>query len=410
MDFVTPEHPNTQERPMNITLQNWLGEQLDTLKEQHLYKPLVELQSPQGGRITVNGKRVINLSSNNYLGLANHPKLKEAAIKAVQEWGAGAGAVRTIIGTMSLHEQLERRIAEFKRVEAAIVFQSGFTANAGTIPTIITREDAIISDELNHASIIDGCRLTGLPSEQRPIYKHKDMNSLEDVLKKTQHYRKRLIITDGVFSMDGDIAPLPGIVALAEQYDAAVMVDDAHGSGVLGGGRGTAYHFGVHDRLDIQLGTLSKAVGVMGGYIAGSARLRDWLTQRSRPFLFSTSHPPAVVAAVLAAIDLMESDPSFTHRLWENTRYWQGGVKRLGFDIGPTETPITPVMVGDEGKALELQRGLFEEGVLALAVVFPTVARGKARIRTMPNASHEKQDLDDALFALEKVGRRLELI
>jgi glycine C-acetyltransferase len=395
---------------MNNTLQNWLGEQLDALKEQNLYRPLVELQSPQGGRITVNGKRVVNLSSNNYLGLANHPKLKEAAIKAVQEWGAGAGAVRTIIGTMALHEQLEKRLAEFKHVEASIVFQSGFTANAGTIPTITTKEDAIISDELNHASIIDGCRLTGLPSEQRPAYKHKDMGSLEECLQRMQPYKKRLIITDGVFSMDGDIAPLPAICDLAEKYDAAVMVDDAHGSGVLGGGRGTAYHFGVHQRLDIQLGTLSKAVGVMGGYIAGSARLRDWLTQRARPFLFSTAHPPAVVAAVLAAIDLMENDPSFTEKLWENTRYWQDGLKRLGFDIGSTETPITPVMVGDEGKAQQLQRELFEEGVLALAVVFPTVPRGKARIRTMPNASHSKDELDDALEALEKVGKRLGLV
>src|SRR5258706_9557102 len=395
---------------MNQTLQNWLDDQITGLKEQNLYKPLVELQSEQGGRITVNGRRVINLSSNNYLGLNTHPALKKAAIEAIVQWGAGAGAARTIIGTMSIHEQLEKRIAEFKHVEASIVFQSGFTANAGTIPTITTKEDCIISDELNHASIIDGCRLAGLPSEQRPVFKHKDLNSLEDVLKRSQEYKKRLIITDGVFSMDGDIAPLPGIVDLAERYDAAVMVDDAHGSGVLGGGRGTAYHFGVHQRLDIQLGTLSKAVGVMGGYIAGSARLVEWLQQRARPFLFSTAHPPAVVAAVLAAIELMDSDPSFTNKLWENTRYWQDGLKRLGFDIGVTETPITPVMTGDEGKALDLQRGLFEEGVMALAIVFPTVARGKARIRTMPNASHSREDLDDALAAIEKVGRRLSLI
>src|SRR5256714_7303662 len=245
---------------MNQTLQNWLGEQLDTLKAQNLYKPLVELQSEQGGRITVNGRRVVNLSSNNYLGLNSHPKLKEAAIKAVQEWGAGAGAVRTIVGTMSLHEELERRLAAFKHVEASIVFQSGFTANAGTIPTITTKEDAIISDELNHASIIDGCRLTGLPSEQRPVFKHKDLNSLEEVLKKSQDYKKRLIITDGVFSMDGDIAPLPGIVDLAEKYDAAVMVDDAHGSGGLGGGRGTAYSFWVDKRLGRPIGNPSKGV------------------------------------------------------------------------------------------------------------------------------------------------------
>ncbi len=395
---------------MNSTLQNWLGDQLDALKAQHLYKPLIEVQTPQGGRITADGKRVINLSSNNYLGLANHPKLKEAAIKAVEQWGAGAGAVRTIIGTMSLHEELETKLAAFKHVEATIVFQSGFTANAGTIPTITTKEDAIISDELNHASIIDGCRLAGLPSEQRPVFKHRDMDSLEECLRKSMQWKKRLIITDGVFSMDGDIAPLPDIVALAERYDAAVMIDDAHGSGVLGGGRGTAYHYGVHDRLDIQLGTLSKAVGVMGGYIAGSARLRDWLTQRARPFLFSTAHPPAVAAAVIAAIELMETDPSFTNRLWENAKYWQDGLKARGFDIGVTQTPITPIITGDEGKALELQRGLMEEGVLALAVVFPTVARGKARIRTMPNASHTKEDLDEALVAVEKVSKRIGVI
>lgn len=395
---------------MNSTLQNWLADQLDSLKTQNLYKPLIEVQSPQGGRITANGKRVINLSSNNYLGLANHPKVKEAAIRAVEQWGAGAGAVRTIVGTLSIHEELERRLAAFKHVEATLVFQSGFTANAGTIPTVITKEDAIISDELNHASIIDGCRLAGLPSEQRPVYKHRDMDSLEECLKKAQQWKKRLIITDGVFSMDGDIAPLPEIVELAERYDAAVMVDDAHGSGVLGGGRGTAYHFGVHDRLDIQLGTLSKAVGVMGGYIAGSARLRDWLTQRARPFLFSTAHPPAVAAAVIAAIDLMESDPSLTERLWANARYWQEGLKARGFDIGVTQTPITPIITGDEGKALELQRGLMEEGVLALAVVFPTVARGKARIRTMPNASHTTEDLDEALAAVEKVSSRLGIL
>ncbi len=281
---------------MNETLQRWLGQQIDTLKEQNLYKPLVVMDTPSEARITVNGKTgVINLSSNNYLGLANHPKLKEAAIRAVQEWGAGAGAVRPIIGTMRVHVELERKLAAFKHVEAALVFQSGFTANAGVIPTITDGEDAIITDELNHASIIDGIRLS---KAQRKIYKHTDMNSLQEALKETAAVKKRLIITDGVFSMDGDIAPLPDIVSLAERYDAAMMVDDAHGSGVLGGGRGTAYHFGVHDRIDVQLGTLSKAVGVMGGYIAGSAALIDWLIQRARPFLFSTAQPPAVAAAV----------------------------------------------------------------------------------------------------------------
>ncbi len=395
---------------MNGTLQDWLAGQLQTLHDQHLYKPLVELQTPQGGTITVDGRRAINLSSNNYLGLANHPKLKEAAIRAIEEWGAGAGAVRTIIGTMSLHLELERRLAAFKHVEAAIVFQSGFTANAGTIPAVITKDDAIISDELNHASIIDGCRLAGLPSDQRPVYKHCDMDSLEDVLKRFGSYKKRLIITDGVFSMDGDIAPLDKIVELAERYDAAVMVDDAHGSGVLGKGRGTAYHYGVHQRIDIQLGTLSKAVGVMGGYIAGSMRLREWLTQRSRPFLFSTAHPPAVTAAIIAALDLMEADTSLTDRLWQNTRHWQDGLRRIGFNTGVTQTPITPVMVGDEEMALRLQHELFKEGVLALAVVFPTVARGKARVRTMPNASHSIAELDEALAAFDRVGRRLGLI
>ena len=393
---------------MNPTLQNWLGGQLQTLQDQNLYKPLVVMDTPSEARITVNGKpNVINLSSNNYLGLANHPKVKEAALKAVQEWGAGAGAVRPIIGTMRIHIELEKRLAAFKHVEAALVFQSGFSANAGTIPTVTEEGDVIVTDELNHASIIDGVRLS---KAGRKIYKHCDMNSLEETLKECRDAKKRLIITDGVFSMDGDIAPLPDIAALAERYDAAVMVDDAHGSGVLGGGRGTAFHYGVHDKIDIQLGTLSKAVGVMGGYIAGSGKLIDWLVQRGRPFLFSTAQPPAVVAAVLAAIELMDTDPSFTERLWENARYWKEGLQRLGFDTGVSQTPITPVMVGDEAKAQALQRGLFEEGVMALAIVFPTVARGKARIRTMPSAMHARQDLDDALTAFAKVGKRLEII
>jgi glycine C-acetyltransferase len=393
---------------MNGTLQNWLREQTGTLKEQSLYKPLVEMESPSGARITVNGRpNVVNLASNNYLGLADHPALKEAAIRAVERWGAGAGAVRPIIGTMSVHLELERRLAAFKHVEAALVFQSGFTANAGVIPTVTDAEDAILTDELNHASIIDGVRLS---KAQRGIYRHCDMDSLEEALKAVQGAKKRLIITDGVFSMDGDIAPLPDIVALAERYDAAVMVDDAHGSGVLGGGRGTAFHYAVHDRIDIQLGTLSKAVGVMGGYIAGSGALIDWLIQRARPFLFSTAQPPALAAAVIAALDLIESDPGLTERLWQNTRYWKEGLQRLGFDTGISQTPITPVMVGDEGKAQQLQRALLEENVLALAIVFPTVARGKARIRTMPSAMHARNDLDDALAAFERAGRRLGII
>jgi glycine C-acetyltransferase len=393
---------------VNTTLQNWLCEQIQTLKDQNLYKPLVVMDTPSGARITVNGKTgVVNLSSNNYLGLANHPKLKEAAIKAVEAWGAGAGAVRPIIGTMRIHMELEQRLAAFKHVDATLVFQSGFAANAGVIPTITDGDDAIITDELNHASIIDGVRLS---KAARKIYKHTDMNALEEALKETAGAKKRLIITDGVFSMDGDIAPLPDIVSLAQRYDAAVMVDDAHGSGVLGGGRGTAYHFGVHDKIDIQLGTLSKAVGVMGGYIAGSGPLIDWLIQRARPFLFSTAHTPATAAATIAAIELMETDPSLTERLWANARYWKEGLQQLGFDTGISQTPITPVMIGDEAQAQALQRGLFDEGVLALAIVFPTVARGKARIRTMPSAMHARRDLDDALAAFEKVGKRLAII
>ncbi len=393
---------------MNGTLQNILKEQLAALKEQHLYKPLVTVESAPGARIRVDGREMINLSSNNYLGLAVDPRLRHAAAKAAEEFGAGAGAVRPIIGNLKLHDELEIALAQFKQVEAVMVFQSGFTANAGTIPTITEAADAILTDELNHASIIDGCRLS---KAKRVVYKHKDMDALEDALKSTQDSRIRLIITDGVFSMDGDIAPLDKICDLAERYDAAVMVDDAHGSGVMGkNGRGTAYHFGVKDRVDIQLGTLSKAVGVMGGYIAGSSALRDWLTQRARPFLFSTGAPPAVAAACIEAIRIMGEDANLTERLWENTRYWQAGLKKLGFDIGETVTPITPVLIGDEEKTQALQRELRESGVIALAVLFPTVARGKARVRTMPTAVHTQADFDEALTAFEKAGKKLGLI
>jgi 8-amino-7-oxononanoate synthase len=393
---------------MNATLQEFLKEQIQTLKDQNLYKPLLSAESAPGARVTIGGRSLINLSSNNYLGLAGDERLRAAAIAAVEKFGAGAGAVRPIIGNLSIHDELERTLAEFKGVEATMVFQSGFTANSGVIPTLFGEGDLILSDELNHASIIDGCRLS---KASRAAYKHKDMNALEDALKGATNARKKLIITDGVFSMDGDVAPLDQICDLAERYDAAVMVDDAHGSGVMGkNGRGTAYHFGVKDRVDIQLGTLSKAVGVMGGYIAGSAALRDFLLQRARPFLFSTGHPPAVTGATIAAIQIMREDPTLTERLWENARYWQAGLKRLGFDTGVTETPITPVMVGDEGKTQELQRGLLEEGVLALAVVYPTVARGKARVRTMPTAAHNTADFDEALAAFEKVGKRLGIV
>ena len=390
---------------MNATLSTWISDQLEDLKRQSLYKPMVILDSPCEARITVNGRAdVINLASNNYLGLANDPRLKASAIAAVEKYGAGAGAVRPITGNLRIHSDLEERLARFKHVEAAIVFQSGFTANAGTIPTLITKDDAIISDQSNHASIIDGCRLAGLPGDQRPVYAHLDMDSLEACLKACARYAKRLIITDGVFSMDGDIAPLPAIVALSERYDAAIMVDDAHGSGVLGGGRGTAYHFGLQDRIDIQLGTLSKAIGVVGGYIAGRRPLIDWLQQRSRPFLFSTAPPPAAVGAILAALDIMESDASLVDRLWDNASYWKEGLHKLGFDTGTSETPITPVMLGDESAALRMQGSLLEEGVLALAIVYPTVPRGRARLRTMPSAMHSRADLDEALEAFRRCG------
>jgi glycine C-acetyltransferase len=394
---------------MNTTLQDFLQEQLATLKSEHLYKPLVTVTSAPGARVMVDGREMINLSSNNYLGLANDSRLKQAAIEAVEKYGAGSGAVRPIIGNLAIHDQMERVLAAFKGTPDALVFQSGFTSNAGTIPTIFgDAEDAIITDALNHASIIDGVRLS---KATRKIYQHCDMESLEMALKETQTAKKRLIITDGVFSMDGDVAPLDKICDLAEKYNAAVMVDDAHGSGVMGkNGRGTAYHFGVTERVDIQLGTLSKAVGVVGGYIAGSVALIDFLKQRARPFLFSTGCTPATAGACIRGIEVMRDDATLTERLWENAQYWQDGVKSLGFDIGVTQTPITPVMIGDEATAQQAQRLLRERGILALAIVFPTVGRGKARLRTMPTAAHTKIDFDEALDALASVGKELGLI
>jgi glycine C-acetyltransferase len=395
---------------MNKTLQDFLNGQLDTLHAEHLYKPLTTVTSAVGARVKIAGsdRELINLSSNNYLGLAGDMRLRQAASEAALAIGAGGGAVRPIIGNLQLHNELERLIAEFKHVEDVLVFQSGFTANAGTIPTITDADDQIITDSLNHASIIDGCRLS---KAKRAIYQHCDMDSLEEALKAAMGAKKRLVITDGVFSMDGDVAPLDKICALAEQYDAAVMVDDAHGSGVMGAnGRGTAYHFGVHQKIDIQLGTLSKAVGVVGGYIAGSSALVDFLKQRARPFLFSTGCPPAVAAACIKGIELMRDEPELSARLWANTKYWQEGLHKLGFDTGVTQTPITPVMIGDEAKTQEAQRLLRDEGILALAIVFPTVGRGKARLRTMPTAAHTHADFDEALAAFDRVGKKLGLI
>jgi glycine C-acetyltransferase len=383
---------------------------LEQLKRDHLYKVPRILQSSAGGRVEMDGKSVINLASNNYLGLANHPKVRTAAEEAIEKWGVGAGAVRWIGGTMAVHDELETRLAAFKHTEAVLVFTSGFTANSGTIPAVVTAKDVIISDELNHASIIDGVRLSAAKYKKSEgfVYPHKDMGALEETLQKTQSFEKRMIITDGVFSMDGDIAPLDKIVELAEKYDAFVMIDDAHASGVLGkNGAGTTSHFGLYGRVDIQLGTLSKALGVVGGYIAGSAALKDWLINRGRPYLFSTAHPPMVAAALIAALDVMENDPEPMRRLWDNTKWWKESLNNEGFDTMGSETPITPVFVGDEQKAQQMEKALWDEGVYALSIVFPTVALGKARIRTMPSAAHTKEDLSLAMKAFQTVRDKL---
>lgn len=395
---------------MNAPLQSWLKDQLQTLRDQNLYKTPRHLSTPAGGRVTMDGKQVVNLSSNNYLGLANHPKVVAAAHEALDRWGVGAGAVRWIGGTMDVHQELEDRLAKFKHTEAVLVFTGGFTANSGCIPAVVTDKDVIISDELNHASIIDGVRLSAAKYKKSEgyVYGHKDMGQLEEILSRTQEFEKRMIITDGVFSMDGDIAPLPKIVELAEKYNAFVMVDDAHASGVLGkNGAGTASHFDLYGRVDIQLGTLSKALGVVGGYIAGSASLKDWLINRGRPYLFSTAHPPMVAAALIASLDVMENDPEPMKRLWDNTRWWKKALADAGFDTMGSETPITPVYVGDEGAAQRMEKMLFDEGVYALAIVYPTVARGKARIRTMPSAAHTREDLEFALQAFIRVRDKL---
>jgi glycine C-acetyltransferase len=397
---------------MNPAFQSWLAENLQQLKDQHLYKSPKILETAAGGRVRMNGREVVNLSSNNYLGLANHPKVRQAALNAIEKWGVGAGAVRWIGGTMSVHDELEERLATFKHTEAVLVFTSGFTANSGCIPAVLTDKDVVISDELNHASIIDGVRLSPAAYKKSDgwVYRHKDMDDLERALKLANEtgFGKKLIITDGVFSMDGDIAPMPDIVRLAEQYEAIVMIDDAHGSGVLGkNGAGTVSHFGLYGKVDIQLGTLSKALGVLGGYIAGSANLRDWLINRGRPYLFSTAHPPMVAAALIAALDVVENDPEPMRKLWDNTRWWKNALQEAGFDTMGSESPITPVYVGDEAAAQTMEKMLFEEGVYALAIAYPTVAKGKARLRTMPNATHSQEDLGFALEAFKRVRDKL---
>lgn len=393
---------------MSRDVMAFIADEVEDLRSQGLFRRLKDLQSPQGPRAVFEGKEVINLSSNNYLGLTNHPRLVHAAIEATEKFGAGSGSVRTIAGTMSLHEALETRLAEFKHTEAALVFQSGFTCNSGIIPVLAGEGDAILSDELNHASIIDGIRLT---RAQRKIWAHADMNALEDALKDTQSLRRRLVITDGVFSMDGDIARLPDIVDLAERYDAIVYVDDAHASGVFGrNGRGTVDHFNLHGRVHVQVGTLSKALGVLGGYVASTHALRDLLIHRGRPFLFSTSHPPAVAAACLAALDVLESEPDLIGRLWENTRYFKSGLRRLGLNIGASESPITPVIAGEGRKAMQLSDRLFAEGVFAQGIGYPTVPDAKSRVRTIVTATHTRDDLETALAAFEKIGRELDLV
>jgi glycine C-acetyltransferase len=394
----------------------FLGDELAGLRERHLYRPLRIMSSAQGPVVSVDDRRVVSLSSNDYLGLTHHPRLRQAALEAVEAYGAGSGAVRTIAGTMALHEELEADLATFKDVEAVLTFQSGFTANTGVIPTITGETDLIVSDELNHASIIDGMRLSKAP---RKIYGHADVAALREVLREATQsgrpgggpYRLILVVTDGVFSMDGDIAPLPGIVEAAEEFGAAVMVDDAHASGVLGrDGRGSVDHFGLHGRVAIQVGTLSKAVGVLGGYVAGSQHLRDILIQRARPFLFSTSAPPAVAAACREAIRVMQDEPELIERLWANTRRFKAELAWLGFDIGRSETPITPVILGDSETTIRFSARLFEEGVFATSVVFPTVALDRARIRTIVTAAHTDELLDQALEAFGTVGREMGLI
>ncbi len=395
----------------------FLGEELDDLRSRHLYRPLRVMSSAQGPIVSVDEERQISLASNDYLGLTHHPRIKEAAIQAIRDYGAGSGAVRTIAGTMVIHEELERELADFKGTAATLTFQSGFSANTGVIPAITGEQDLIVSDELNHASIIDGMRLSKAP---RKIYRHGDVGHLSEILDEAVEkgregtglpYRLILVVTDGVFSMDGDIAPLPGIVEAAERANAAVFIDDAHASGVLGrDGRGTVDHFGLHGRVAIQVGTLSKAVGALGGYVAGSQDLRDILVQRARPFLFSTSHPPAVVAACREAIRIMQDEPELHERLWANTRRFKAELTRLGFDTGRSETPITPVMMGDPDTAGRFSQRLFEEGVFAQPVVFPTVAIDKARIRTIVTAAHADAQLDRALEAFSTVGHELGLI
>jgi glycine C-acetyltransferase len=392
------------------TLEQFLNENLEDLKGKGLYNIIDPLESPNGPIIIINGKELINLSSNNYLGLATDERLKQVAEEAIEKYGVGAGAVRTINGTLKLHVELEEKLAEFKHTEAAIAYQSGFNCNMAAISAVMDKNDAILSDELNHASIIDGCRL----SRAKIIrFNHSDMNDLRlkaKEAKESGQYNKIMVITDGVFSMDGDIALLPEIVKIAEEFDLITYVDDAHGSGVLGDGAGTVKHFGLSDKIDFQIGTLSKAIGVVGGYVAGKKNLIDWLKVRSRPFLFSTSLTPADVAASKKSIELLMESTELNKKLWENGDYLKNGLKRLGFNIGNSETPITPCIIGDESLTQQFSKRLNEEGVYAKAIVFPTVPQGTGRVRNMPTAAHTKEMLDKAISIYEKVGKEMGVI
>ena len=387
----------------------WIEDELRNLRESGLYVHIRTIESPQDAWLVVDGKRVLNFCSNNYLGLANHPRLRAAAKRAIDQYGIGPAAVRTIAGTMSLHRELERRLAAFKGAEDAITFQSGFNANLGTIPALVGRGDVIFSDELNHASIIDGCRLS---RAQIIRYDHIDVDDLRAKLAEHRHqYRRALVVTDGVFSMDGDIAPLDAIYEVVKDYDAILMVDDAHGEGVLGrGGRGIVDHFGLHGKVDIEVGTLSKAFGVVGGVVAGNATIVEWLRQRGRPFLFSSAMTVPDVAAAIEAVNILEESTDLVDRLWDNARYFKAEMQKLGFDTGQSVTPITPIMLGEAKLAQEFSRRLFEAGVFAMAIGYPTVPKGKARIRVMISAMHSREDLDFALDAFARVGRALGVI
>ncbi len=388
---------------------DWIQNELDTLKEGGLYNRIRTLNSPQGAWLQVDGKKVLNFCSNNYLGLANHPRMAAAAKAAIDRYGVGPGAVRSIAGTMDLHLELEKRMASFKGVEAAITMQSGFAANLAVIPALVGKEDVLFTDELNHASIIDGCRLSGARIEK---YKHADAADLDRVIRENKgSYRRALCVTDGVFSMDGDLAPLDKIYEITNQHDVMLMVDDAHGEGVVGrGGRGIVDHFGLHGKVDVEVGTFSKAFGVMGGVIAGNAAIIDWLRQRGRPFLFSSAATPADVAACIAAVNLLEESTELVDKLWQNGNLFKKVMKEMGFDTGQSATPITPVMLGEAPLAQQFSRELFDENVFAMALGFPTVPKGKARIRVMLSAAHSPTDLEEGLEAFKKIGKKLGVI